>query len=478
MSAVRRILRELSIWVPLVLLVAAAGALAWATARPDSPRLVAAESWPGVGEWVARFRARYSPPPASPGASRGGTEVVVVPEWVAEPGEESVSTPAAAIEDHAWVAAGEPVRAAPDDGAAQHGRLERYVYLPVYERRGEWARVSSPHGEGWVRPFRGRAGARGADAAAPWDGEPPLGRAAVPPLPLPGRAANAVALAAAVELLGVSGPAGRLGPYPLYTDAPRGTLFALDRVAAGVEPAYRARYGRQPLGTALESVVLFHREDDYRRFQAADRVLAGLPAAGHTSDGLVAAYVGAQSPAEVAATLIHELAHLLNRRALGPALPPWLDEGIADDLAGSEVGEGGELRPGRIGGSVVEHPGRLELRGAVAALRQVDQAFAAGRAVPLSRLTAMDWEAFVRSDDSQLHYAQASFLVRYLLDGGDPALAGGFRRFLAAVAAGGSPDGAALRDELGLTWGELEAGMGAWVGEQVSATQAPPRRAR
>lgn len=477
MSAVRRILRELSIWVPLVLLVAAAGALAWATARPDSPRLVAAESWPGVGEWVARFRARYSPPPPASRGSRGGTEVVVVPEWVAEPGDETTPAARDAIEGHAWVAAGEPVRAAPDDGAAQRGRLERYLYLPVHERRGEWARVSSPFGDGWVRPFRGRSEA-GRNAAAPWDGEPPLGRAVVPPRPLPGRAADPVALAAAVELLGVSGPAGRLGPYPLYTDAPRGTLFALDRVAAGVEPAYRARYGRQPLGTALESVVLFHREDDYRRFQAANRVLAGLPAAGHTAGGLVAAYVGGQRPAEVAATLVHELAHLLNRRALGPVLPPWLDEGIADDLAGSEVGARGELRPGRIGGSVVEHPARLEFRGAVAALRQVDQAFASGRAVPLERLTAMDWEAFVRSDDSQLHYAQASFLVRYLLDGGDPALAGGFRRFLAAVAAGGAPDGAVLRDELGLTWGELETGMADWVGEQVSATQPAPRRAR
>jgi hypothetical protein len=330
-----------------------------------------------------------------------------------------------------------------------------------------------------VRPFDGRGEARRREAdAAPWQEEPPLGRATVPPRPLPGRAPDPAALAVATDLLGAGGAAGRLGPYALYTDVPRGRLFALDRLAAAVEPAYRARYGRVPVGTPREAVVLFDREEDYRRLQAADSVLAGLPAAGHTAGGLVAAYVGGQGPGEVAATLVHELAHLLNRRALGPSLPPWLDEGIADDLAGSEVGPTGELRPGRIGGSVREHPARLELHGAVASLRQLEQALAAGRAVPLARLTAMEWEEFVRSGDSSLHYAQASFFVRYLLDGGDPALAAGFRRFLDAVADGGAPGGEALRAGLGRSWGELEAGMAAWVGEQVRATQPAPRRAR
>lgn len=476
----RRFLRELSIWMPLVLLIAAAGAFAWATHRPDSPRLVAAESWPGVGEWVVRFRARYSPAPPPPRRTGpAGTEVIVVPEWVAEPGEPMLPAPGEASGDRIWVAAGEPLRAAPDEGAAPHGRLERYLYLPVLERRDEWARVASPQGEGWVRPFRGRGAARRGDAdAAPWEGEPPLGRATVPPGPLPGRAPDPAALALAADLLGVDGPTGRLGPYTLYTDAPRGRLFALDRLAAGVEPAYRARYGRVPAGSAREAVVLFDREEDYRRLQAADSVLAGLPASGHTGGGLVAAYIGDQGPAEVAATLVHELAHLLNRRALGPSLPPWLDEGIADDLAGSEVGPAGELSPGRIGGSVIEHEARVELRGAVAALRQLDEALASGGAVPLARLTAMEWEEFVRSDDSSLHYAQASFFVRYLLDGGDPGLAGGFRRFLDAVADGGAPSGEALRAGLGRSWGELEAGMAEWVGEQVSASRPAPRRGR
>lgn len=478
-ARVRRLLRELSIWMPLVLLIAAAGAFAWATHHPDSPRLVAAESWPAVGELVARFRSRYSAaPPAPRGTSRGGTEEIVVPESAA-PDEPMLPVPGEAIAGHAWVAAGEPVRAAPDDSAAQRGHLERYLYLPVLERRGEWARVVSPHGDGWVRPFRGRGEEQRRDGdVAPWAGEPPLGRATVPPRPLPGRPPDPAALAAALDLLGAAGPAGRLGPYVLYTDVGRGELFALDRLAAAVEPAYRARYGRVPVGTAREAVVLFDREEDYRRLQAADSVLAGLPAAGHTAGGLVAAYVGDEGPTEVAATLVHELAHLLNRRALGPSLPPWLDEGIADDLAGSEVGPSGELRPGRIGGSILEHPAQLEFRGAVAALRQVDRAFASGRAVPLARLTAMEWEEFVRSGDRSLHYAQASFFVRYLLDGGDPALAGGFRRFLDAVADGGAPSGEALRSVLGRSWSELEAGMAEWVGEQVSATRPAPRRAR
>lgn len=456
MTAVRRFLRELSIWGPLVVLIAAGGLFAWGSREPDAAWLVAAERWPGVGEWVGRFRARYSAPPV--GRERvggGGTEVVAVPEWVAEP------PPAGAVvEGHAWVAGGEPLREAPDDGAAVRGRIDGFRQLPVVERRGEWARVLSPAGEGWVRPFRGRAG------------EPPMGRATVPPRPLPGRAADPRVLAAALGLLENAAPAGELGPYALHTDAPRSRLVTLDRLAAAVEPAYRARYGRTPVGEPRETIVLFAREEDYRRFQAADEVLAGLPAAGHTAGGVVALHLG-EGPAEVAATLVHEIAHLLNRRALGPVLPPWLDEGIADDLAGSEVTASGGLVPGRVGGSITEHPGRLEFRGAVAALRQLDQAFAAGRTVPLARLTAMEWEEFVRSEDSRLHYAEAAFLVRYLLDGGDPGLAAGFRRFLAAVAAGGPATGEALRGELGRSWGEIEIGLARWVGEQVSSRPEP-----
>ncbi|HEX6203830.1 MAG TPA: hypothetical protein VF100_12570 [Thermoanaerobaculia bacterium] len=466
MRFVRRFLRELSIWGPLVALIAAGGLFAWGTHHPDAGWLVAAEEWPGVGDWVGRFRDRYSGRQA---AARhravGGREVVVVPEWVSEPGDPMAPAAGAAVEGHAWVAAGEPLREAPDDRAAVRGRVDGFRHLPVVERRGEWARVLSPAGEGWVRPFRGRAG------------EPPLGRGTVPPRPLPGRAADPRVLAAAVDLLGVAGPAGRLGPYALYTDAPRARLFALDRLAAAVEPVYRARYGRTPVGEPRETIVLFAREEDYRRFQSADELLAGLPAAGHTAGGVVAFHLG-EAPAEVAATLVHELAHLLNRRALGPMLPPWLDEGLADDLAGSEVTATGGLVPGRIGGSITEYPERLEFRGAVAALRQLDQAFAAGRAVPLSRLTAMEWEEFVRSEASRLHYAEAAFLVRWLIDGGDPARAEGFRRFLAAVAAGGPVSGEALRGELGLSWEEIETGLARWVGERVSATRPEPGTAR
>lgn len=460
MRRMRRALREAATWAALLAVVAAGGALAWATHRPDAPLLVAAEEWPLVGGWVARFRQRYAPRPSPGPSGAGGVEVVVVPEWVPERGDPMAPAGGPA---HVWVAAGEPLRAAPEEGAAARGRIERFQFLPVHERRGEWVRVTAPAGEGWVRPFRGRDGAAG---------EPPLGRDPLPPRPLPGREADPRLLALAVAQLGVDGPAGRLGPYPLYTDAPRSRLLVLDRLAAAVEPAYRARYGRRPVGAPRESVVLFAREPDYRRFQEADGHLAGLAAAGHTGGGVVALYLG-DATGEAAATLVHELAHLLNRRALGPALPPWLDEGIADDLAGSAIAADGGLDTGRIGGSVRVSPGRLEMRGAVAALRHLDEALATGRAVPLARLTAMDWEELVRSEASQLHYAEASFLVRYLLDGGDPALAAGFRRFLERVAAGRPASGEALRAELGRPWEEIESGMAAWVKAQVSATRPP-----
>ncbi|HUO85837.1 MAG TPA: hypothetical protein VM617_00485 [Thermoanaerobaculia bacterium] len=424
----RRLLRDLVSWGVVLVALVAVGLFAWATHHPDSPALIAAESWPALGGWVVRFRAWYSPP-----------EVPDPGLHVAAGGRDAASS-------------GD----APPPGATPGPLPPRDLRAPLSSSDPPVAR------------------SRGGDAG--WAGsEPPLGRATIPPRPLPGRAADPAVLALALELLGISAPAGTLGPYPLYTDAPRAGLFALDRVVAEVEPAYRARYGRRPVGAAREAVVLFSRREDYRRFQvASDDKLVGLPAVGHTIGGVVAAHAEGHGPAELAETLIHEVVHLLNRRALGPALPPWLDEGIADDLAGSHVDVGGTLSPGRIGGSVIEHAGRREIRGAHAALRQLDGAFAGGAAVPLARLTSMDWEEFVRSEARQLHYAEAGFFVRYLVDGGDPQLAAAFRRFLAGVSEGGPVDGEALRRETGRPWHELEGGLTAWVGEQVSAMEPPP----
>jgi len=412
---VRRFLRELSIWGTLGLVLAALGLFAWATHNPHHALVRRAEAWPTVGPWVGKFRAVYG----------GGGETAE----------------------------------APGDGGRQAGT--EVIHLRVGAPPGERGETDS--GPGAPTP----PAPLGVEPGA----APPLGSDPAPVLPLPGRPPDPVHLAAAKSLLGVERPAGRVGPYALYTDlGSRGDWLHLDRLAAGVEAAYRRRYGLAPVGTAREAVMLFAEEADYRRFQEREERLGGLPAGGHAGVGMVSVYVGGQRRDEVAATLVHEIVHLLNRRALGPALPPWIDEGIADDLAGSYIGPAGDMRPEELGGAAVVVGTKVDYHGALASLRHLDAAFAAGTQPRLERLVGLDWEEFVRSAGRPMHYATAAFFVRYLLEGEGGALAPAFRRFLAGVAGGGDVSGEALRRETGRSWAELERGLRAWVRERVERT--------
>ncbi|MGH2628331.1 MAG: hypothetical protein ACRDHY_16965 [Anaerolineales bacterium] len=243
-------------------------------------------------------------------------------------------------------------------------------------------------------------------------------------------------------------------------------------MAAAFEDAYRGRYGLAPVGEPAETVVLFAGEAAYRAFQEREAQLAGLAASGHTVPGPVALFDGGRGRAEVAGTLVHELAHLLNRRAIGPALPSWLDEGIADDLALSRIDEAGRLAPGTLGGAVVQEGHRRELFGAPAVLHRLAAGIEEERLRPLPELLDLDWGPFVAGAGARLHYAQASFWVRYLLDGEGGALAPAFRAFLAGVAAGGSVAPEALRSRLSRSWEELEAGFRAWLLAEEAAMAA------
>jgi hypothetical protein len=316
---------------------------------------------------------------------------------------------------------------------------------------------------------------------------PLLGSAAEPTHPVPARKPEPGRLARARSLLGASSEksakGAHLGPYPLLTDlvAPERIAF-LDRTAGQVEAAYRERYGRTPIGAPAETVLLFEREGAYRTYQDAEGALAGAEASGHSGYGLVAIWDGDRPTREIAETLVHEIVHLLNRRAIGPQLPPWLDEGIADDLAHSRIGEDGALDPATLGGTAFKAGARIQYFGAKAALRQLIEAQGEGTAPSLPDLLAMPWETFV-AEGADLHYAQASFFVRYLLSGEDGALAHGFRAFLNAVAEGGEPSAEALEKSLGRGWPELEAGFRVWVvglsplGARAGETPAVPGRA-
>jgi hypothetical protein len=357
-----------------------------------------------------------------------------------------------------WLPAGTVVRAAPSANAGELGRSERVARAQVLERRDGWARVWL-HRErqaalaGWVVPL---------PPAPP--GEPPLGRATEPPRPLPARPPDPARLAAALALLGEEARELPFGPYRGWSDVGGAeALAALARVAAQVEPAYRARLGIEPLGAAAEAVVVFAVADDYERYKAGEREIAQLPAAGHASLGLVAVAHGERPTGEVAAVLVHEIAHLLNRRALGPALPPWLDEGIADALALSRIGADGTLDPAALGGTARRDGNLVHVGGGWAAAQRLRRSLAGQSLEQLPRLLALDWREFVAPQGREERYAESAFFVRFLLDSGDPVLAEGFRRYLEGVAAGGDAAPEALRASLGAAWPPLAARFRIWL---------------
>lgn len=427
-------------WVTYSVFLAFLGAFgffAWLTHHPDSDVLRWAEQRSWLEPWVRRFRSLYVP------AERTAADSGPVDRY------DIGTNPYADIpKDGVWAVGGTTIHTAPDPEARVLDTVRQVSFLAVLERRQDWARIRRDTGVvGWIFD----------------DGSPPWGEEPAPPLPLPGRPPQPEYLALAQELLGQAGRRGVLGPYDLYTDCsdPR-LLELLDVLARQVEDAYRTRYGVAPVGAPAEAVVLFAREEPYRSFQAAWGPLAGLEATGLAGRGMVALYRADRPDSDVVATLLHEWGHVLSRRALGPALPPWLDEGLADDLSYSEVGEQGRLQPERYGLVTRRHENWIEMRGAAASYNLVSRALSEGRLLPFSSLVKMPWEEFVGAEDSGLRYAQSAFLVRYLLDeeSGSPE---SFRGFLAHVSRGEPADGASLLAYLEREWRELELGFRGWI---------------
>ena len=365
--------------------------------------------------------------------------------------------------DQRFVLAGEPLRYAPDGAATVIGTVAASRHVPVLSERDGWALIRSGESTGWVDAGRlVRLGDPATDA-------PPLGSAPAPTLPIPASPVDPARLARAREHLDpLRVRAGRLGGWTLVTDVEDGLVLAfLDRVAERLEPSYRARYGLAPVGEPKETVVLFANETAYRRFRREEGSPAAERVAGHATVGLVALALGERGTEAAAESLVHELTHLLNRRAIGPALPPWLDEGLASDLGQSRIAADGSLVLGTL--SSRRRPlGAHEIlidggeATALVARRRV------GSLVPFERLLELGPEEFLRPDDSELHYAQSLLFVRYLLDGAGGAHRDAFRGFLRAVSEGAPIDPEAFRAHLGPTWPRLQAGFESWLGLTVT----------
>ena len=247
------------------------------------------------------------------------------------------------------------------------------------------------------------------------------------------------------------------------------SLMSLSRVIA----AYGERFGLEPPpARSPEVVVLFRRAEEYRLFSELGSEAAGLELEGHAGGGLAVLHLE-RAAEEGASLLVHELVHLLNRRTFGGELPPWLEEGLAVELASHRLDEAGRPQPGTLWGErVVRERGlrlgmggtrleeEIELTGAEAALGRLAQLTEEGRLPPVSALFDLTPDRFVGLSARELRYAQAGALVRFLLDG---PRADAFRSFLAETGAGEPVTAERLYGALGTAPGELDRAFETWV---------------
>ena len=447
-----------SLAFPLILTLALAllGSLAWLTRNPEAEVLVRAQNWPAVGPIARWFRDQYLPPETSP--ETGGTET----EWVIlRP--TAIETPSTPVETGPamWLLPDTRLLREPSTGAEELARLTKVSMATRLERRGSWYRVRYRATEGWALledydPNR----------------DPPYGEAPEPPGPVESRAPDEEQLALARGLLGSRAREGQLGAYSLLTNVQDGALLDwLHAVALQVESNYVTRYDRQPIGSPRATVVLFDQEGPYRVLEARSPRLTGLHSSGYNASGMVVFFAGRRRGDQVVSTFVHELVHLLNRRALGPALPPWLDEGLADDLGNCRILPDGTFDINRLSGSQTVSRGETRLEGAVSALSRLEKSRYQGGFPDLAHLTRMEWDEFVRGGAINQNYAASSFFIRYLLEAQDGRFASDFQDFLDDVSDGLPPDGESLRLRLGVGWSELNAGFQQWI-EELSEAQA------
>jgi hypothetical protein len=449
-------------WLVAILLLLAG--FAWLTQNPTSVVLARAEDWPLVGAWATAFRRAYQP--AAPSRSE--------PALAGDPQIEQIAPPPvdSGKPRYVWVQPGTSLHTEPDLGSAVVETITSIRNLSLIVQRGDWYLVWLP---------RSDAGPRQAWVLLE-DYRPPAQAVLNEPdpvLPLPATAPVASWIAQARQRMQDGGKTLGCGLQPLFTDVPEDPVAELcERVSRNLEAAYRQRYGLRPVSPPAEAILLYRRSEDYLAFRDLERLPADTGLA-HASpaNGYLALFRGERATSDVLASLVHELTHLLNRRALGPALPPWLSEGMADDLAESQIDDTGTIHLDRLGGSTLRDEDRVVRSGGLAAAMAIQDAIRQDTLPTLRELAAMDESGFYQADRVALHYGLSSFWIRYLASGFDPDLTRAFRLFLQDVAAGRVITVDLLRDRAGAGWDDLESGFRAWVHLQFVRPPSETREA-
>jgi len=269
------------------------------------------------------------------------------------------------------------------------------------------------------------------------------------PEPRPGVPASAELLEEAHAHLDGGGREGTCGAYPRLGDATDPLLLeSCDHLAAELDDTYVERLGVTPLGEPVETILLFAERVDYESFARQQGMNAsGYAAHSSPSRGYTAIWADASRPEDFAKTLVHELTHLVNRRALGGNLPRWLSEGLADALGDTATPAG--IQPLQKFVGVEGQAKRLRLGYETGGVQSVD------------RLVVLGPEEFDSSPNSY-DYEQSTLLVRYLLL--DPELGPRFRIFLAELADGAAATPELLEKHLGVKAAELDRRLQNWLG--------------
>ncbi len=511
MTSFWRTLRVVLFYCGIVVFLAAFAGYAYLTRNPDSPWLEEAQAWPVVGELARSFRQAYLGPPSAgpPGEPVSEDTLIAHRQEDEEPGPaepltiflpedqraevnaseprspskppsppspaERLTTPEPElkpqanpkpsvvpgiaeprftylVQDWRWFRPGQQVRAGPFSDSHPRIRLEALSWLPVLARNGSWAEVVHHGDQGWIDtswepPYKRKWATRG------------LLRHRHEPV----QHSDWGRYQEARKLLGIEGkPDRQVGAYTLLTDVDDPELLAfMDRAAIAAEDAYFARYGRLPSGNPGRSVVLFAQQADYRKYSESANV-ASDSHVGHAGGGIATFYAEGRARADLARTLVHEIGHLLNTRALAWRLPPWLEEGIATDLGSVWLEDDPVVTGRRVGVENWGPDSRIVLLGQI-----LDQ----GQLPTVEVLMYADAEAFYKNPRVQKYaYAHSLGVVRYLLDP-DPGHAEGFREFLKKIADGRGADPELLAKLLDVDLEELDQGFRAWLRQEAAAAR-------
>lgn len=354
------------------------------------------------------------------------------------------------------VAEGVRVRVLPSATARSLTVVDAPQALEALEVRDGWVRVRYGSFTGWLRP-EGDGGEPGRPERPAGLDEGRLGRALKAfPRPVAARP---------------------FGPFDLYTDVASARLLSLlERTASGLAAVHAERYGvRTATEGGRDAIVLFERTSDYEALVAGEEPLARTGPRGHAGRGVAVLSVAAEGLDETRGLLVHEVAHLLNRRTLGQLLPPWLEEGIAEDLALCRFAPDGRVLPDTVRVEVersrerTTEPGRSRVReitrqrGPLVPIAALAEKARRGGLPSLAALLSMPPDEFVSREERGRSYPMAALFVRFLLSGGLPGSRDAFRGFLGGVAMGESPSHLRLLESLGVELAALDAGFGRWV---------------